>query len=181
MFSYKKNVNVRIKKFFVNSKGQFFSQDLVVAGIIFVFSIMLFMIASQSVYLQVNLIESRNHFDGAAHTILESLVEHPGYPVGWEKMDFGDVNSFGIVKQKNVIEKDKIEKIMDYLENEYDLTRIKLGAGAFDLNLMLVDAEGNIIYSSGREIQNPLTKLIYEKIVFFNDELAILKGVITVG
>jgi hypothetical protein len=163
-----------------NKRGQFFSQDIVVATLIFIFSIMLFLVGSQAVYSQVTLADARNKFDGSIHSTLESLISTPGEPVGWEFGSLEDVNSFGLVKTKNVLDGKKVEQFMYYLDNNYDSVKLQLGASNFDLNLVLMDSNGEIIFSSGNEIENPLTKLIYERIVFYDGEQAVLKGVITV-
>ena len=165
----------------LNSKGQFFSQDVIIAVIIFVFSIMLFMVASQSVYSQVTLADSRNHFDESAHITLTTLVEHPGEPVGWEYGRLEDVNSFGLSKTNNVLDRKKAEMLFYYLDNNYDYARVQLGVSHFDLNLVLTDMKGNVLASAGHEKESPLAKLIYERFVYYDGNLGILQGVITVG
>lgn len=161
----------------LNSKGQFFSQDLIIAIIIFTFSALMFLVASQAVFSQVTLVTARNAFDESAHITLTTLVEHPGEPVGWEKLSFDDINSFGLAKTNNVLEQEKVERLFYYLDNDYDATRIQLGVSNFDLNLILVDEQGDIIYASGKEATNTRTKLIYERAVFYDGYNAVLKGV----
>jgi hypothetical protein len=165
----------------MNNKGQFFSQDVIVAVVIFVFSIMFFMIASQSVYSQATIVDARNNFDESAHVLLSLLVEHPGSPSGWEFRELFDVNSFGLAKTSNVLDEKKVEMLFYYLDNNYDFMKLQLGANNFDLNIVLTDSEGNLISSAGRETVNYSTKLIYERTVYYGGDTAILKGVVTVG
>jgi len=160
-------------------RGQFFAQDIIIAIIIFIFSLLLFMVASQSVFSQGDLINTRNAFDESAHITLTTLMEHPGEPVGWEFGELHDVNSFGLAKTNNVIDDAKLQMLMRHMDINYGYAKIQLGVSNFDLLLMLIDNEGNTIVSEGVEVPNASIRLVYERTVYYEGSNAVLVGVFT--
>lgn len=162
----------------MNNKGQFFSPDLIIAVIVFVAGLGLFFMMSNVVFSRVNLFEEKTSVDEVAHIVLNNLVLGKGVPYNWEEANFSDVNNFGIVFKRNEIKKEKLVKLIHYLDEEYELTKEKLGVGKFDFQIILFDFYGNELFSSSQSFDESNSKFTYDRIVLYDGELGILRGVV---
>lgn len=162
----------------LNSKGQFFSPDLIIAVLIFVTCLGFFFVTSDSIFGIVNLSEEKNMADEVIHSVMNVLVYSNGFPTNWEDANLIDVNVFGLASSKNVISEKKLLTFINHLDNNYLFFKEKMGLGKFDFKLQLINSEGNISYSSNKEFVNTEFELNYDRIVLFDNDIFILRGVI---
>jgi len=170
----------------MNKKGQFFSPDLVIAVGIFIFTLALFWIASNAIFTQIDLFNSRMETDEIAHLVLNSLILSSGQPNDWENYALDDINSFGLVHSNNMLDSNKVISLIGLLNlSDYDLVKQKLGAGKYALQLNVLDSSGSIIstpssLSGGQIVGEPTIKVTYNRIVYFNNEQVLLQLVISI-
>lgn len=164
-------------------KGQFFSPDLIIAIGIFIFSLVLFWTASNVIFEQVDLFNSRIESDGIAHALLNSLVLSAGQPENWENYALSDVNSFGLVHSNNVLDANKVGTLINLLNsNDYESVKYKLGAGKYSLQLNVLNSNEEIIssLSGGQVVVEPILKATYNRIVYYNKEQVLLQAVLSI-
>ncbi|MDD4251195.1 MAG: hypothetical protein PHX27_03320 [Candidatus ainarchaeum sp.] len=162
----------------INYRGQFFSPDLIIAVLIFVTCLGFFFVTSDSIFGIVNLSEEKNMADEVIHSVMNVLVYSNGFPTNWEDANLIDVNVFGLASSKNVISEKKLLTFINHLDNNYLFFKEKMGLGKFDFKLQLINSEGNISYSSNKEFVNTEFELNYDRIVLFDNDIFILRGVI---
>ena len=162
----------------MNKKGQFFSPDLIVAIIVFVAGLGFFFIMSDVVFSRVNLSEEKILADETAHIVMNTFLSGQGVPFNWENGLFEDTNTFGLVIKKNELKKEKIVKLIDYLDNNYDLIKNKLGLGPFNLQIVLYSQDGDAILSSSQTFLGSDLRFVYDRIVIYENQICKLRGVI---
>ncbi|MDD4082177.1 MAG: hypothetical protein PHD05_02200 [Sphaerochaetaceae bacterium] len=170
----------------MNCKGQFFSPDLVIALGVFLFSLALFWAASNAIFEQIDLFNSRIEADEISHSLVNSLVLSGGKPGTWENYSLNDINSFGLVHSNNILDVNKTVSLINLLNSDdYSSVKYKLGAGKYDLQLNIVDSSGNIfttpsLLSGGQIVVEPVLKAVYTRVVYYNNESALLQAVISI-
>jgi hypothetical protein len=169
-----------------NSKGQFFSPDLIIALGIFLFTLAFFWGASNFVFAQVDLFNSRIGSDEVAHSVLNNLILSSGEPVNWEDSELVDVNSFGLVHSNNFLDLNKTVTLINLLDSsDYEVVKYKLGAGKYDLELSVVDSKNEVISTpsnlvGGRVVLEPILKGTYTRVVYYNEQELLLKIILSI-
>lgn len=170
----------------MNYKGQFFSPDLVIALGVFLFSLALFWTASSAIFEQISLFNSRIEADEISHSLVNSLVLSSGQPKYWENYSLNDINSFGLVHSNNILDINKTVSLINLLNSaDYSTVKYKLGAGKYDLQLNIIDSRGNILsnpslLSGGQIVVEPVLKAAYTRVVYYNNESALLQAIISI-
>jgi hypothetical protein len=162
----------------VNNKGQFFSPDLIIAILIFLSILFFFFNASDAIFARVSLNEKLLEADEVAHNTMNILVYSPGVPINWENKNISQTQIFGLASQKNVIDVNKIERLILFLDNYYIETKERMGLGKNEFKIELIDSDGTSLYSSNKTFGNTEFKLNYERIVLFEGRQVTLRGVI---
>ncbi len=171
----------------MNTKGQFFSPDLIIATGIFIFGLVLFWSGSNVIFQQINLFNSRIEVDEVAHSLLNSLVLSSGQPINWENYSLSDINSFGLVHENNVLDANKIVSLVNLLNSsDYALVKQKLGLGKYSLQLSVLDSKGEVVLipsslSGGQIIVGTVLRATYNRIVYYNNEQVLLQAIISIG
>jgi len=172
---------------FLGERGQFFSPDLVIAFGVFIFGLVLFFGASNSVFAQVELFDEIKSADEVAHMVLNSLVLSPGEPSNWDVVDFEDVNAYGLSYSPNMLDRHKVAMLLEDLNSaDYLVVKEKLGFGPYDFHLQLIDSSGSVVVDGnslegGTVALDPKLKLIYRRLVYYNQEQVILEGIVSLG
>ncbi len=166
-----------LKIFKINKRGQFFSPDLMIATLIFVFSLIMFISSSTFIFNQVNYFTFISVVDEAAHNSLESIIKSEGLPVNWNTKEIDEIRFFGIAKENNVIDENKLISLINHLDNNYETTKEMLGMGKFDFKLRVIDFNGSTKYESVNVTDN-VNQFTYSRIVFLNNKQVILQGVV---
>ncbi|MCX6801114.1 MAG: hypothetical protein NTZ73_02905 [Candidatus Diapherotrites archaeon] len=164
----------------MNSKGQFFFPDLMLATSVFIMGLVFFFVASQHIFFQTQELDSRKEIDEAAHASLDALLSMPGSPVNWEHKSIDDVNVFGIVSSRGIIDSVKLEKLREHLNGaNYSSAKVKLGLPKYDLQISLVDTNGDYFEEAGAIDANADYKFVYERIVYYNGAQSVLREVVS--
>ncbi len=170
----------------MDNKGQFFSPDLVIAIGVFVFSLALFWIASNAIFDQIELFNSRIEADEISHSLLNSLVLFSGQPISWENYSLNDINSFGLVHENNILDSNKVVRLINLLNSsDYASVKQKLGVGKYALKVNVLDSKGVIIsnpslLSGGTIVSEPILKAAYTRIVYYNGGEALLQAILSI-
>lgn len=169
-----------LKGFQLNSRGQFFFPDLMLASGVFIMGLVFFFAASQHVFFQIQELDLRKEIDEAAHASLDALLSTSGSPVNWEHKSISDANVFGIVSSRSVIDSVKLEKLRGYLnDSNYSVAKSKMGLSRYDFQLSLVDSNGSYFKEAGVIDGNADYKFVYERIVYYNGAQSVLRGVVS--
>ena len=155
----------------MNKCGQFFSPDLIVAVLIFLTILFFFFNASDAIFARVELSENLIEADEIAHNTMNVFIY-------WETKTFDQATVIGLALKRNVVDENKLIKLIYFLDTEYILAKEKLGLGKNEFKLELVNFDGNVLHSSNKTFGATNYKLGYERIVLFNDQQAILRGII---
>jgi hypothetical protein len=172
---------------FLSERGQFFSPDLIIAFSVFIFGLILFFSASNSIFSQVDLLDERKSSDEVAHAVLNSLVLSSGEPSNWDLFEFGDVNAYGLSYSPNMLDKSKVTKLLEDLNgSNYFSIKEKLGFGPYDFYLRLIDSSGSVVFDGnflqgGVIVLDPNLKLVYQRIVYYEGEQVVLEGIVSLG
>jgi hypothetical protein len=155
----------------LNSRGQFFSQDLIVGLFFFITILIVFFVFSSFIYLTIDSHFSSEKLNHLSFRLNSSLISSPGIPSNWE-YNSTDLNNFGLANSKNILSSKKLFEFSKRLDQNYSFYKEKLGVK----NL----STGVIDYSSGKFPVNPSIKIIDERIVLINDsnDIFLFRGVI---
>lgn len=182
---FKKNLNERGHPP-LGECGQFFSPDLVIAVGVFVFGLVLFFSASNSVFAQAELFDSRKQADEVAHSVLNSLVLSPGYPNDWQNYSLEDINSIGLASSPNMLDSNKTITLINWLNNSSSYSEIKklVGLGPYDISLKITAANGEAIFDSillsgGVISTDPQLKIVYQRIAYYDNESVLLTIIVS--
>jgi hypothetical protein len=169
-----------------SSRGQFFSPDLAIAVGVFVFGLALFLNASNSIFLQADLLDARKDADETAHRALNSLVLSAGYPFDWQNYSLADVNSIGLASSPNFLDLHKTLILLADLNSDltYAQAKSKLGLGQYDLYLDFLDngakmSVNGVVLEGGKIAAYPKVQLSYTRLVYINNTPAVLEAVVS--
>ena len=174
---------------FLDARGQFFSPDLIVAVAVFVFALMIFFSASNSIFSQVSSLDERRGIDEAGHLVTNELVLSGGQPSNWENMPLDSAFSLGLAQSDNSLSSGKAVTFVHELNDstQYPKIKEKLGLGPFDLYFRLVDSSGAVIsyggspLAGGVSISDPQLSFSYKRLVLFNGSPAVLDAVLSLA
>jgi len=176
------------KIIFINSRGQFFSPDLVIALGVFIFALIVFFTASTSIFSQSALFDERKSVDETAHMVLNSLVLSTGSPSNWENLSISSATSIGLVSSNNEIYLNKIVYLIQNLNDaaNYVIVKEKLGLGPYNLNLRLIDSSGNVISKNGVALDggvrtlDPKLSYKFTRFVVFEGSAAVIEAIFSI-
>ncbi len=121
----------------MNSKGQIFSIDMILAGVVFLLILTLIATYSNHTANRVDIIESDNERDETANLVSNSLIYSQGNPLNWENKTITGISSIGIIKERNVIDKQKLQQLVDLNTGNYEEVKDLLGASKYGLKIEL--------------------------------------------
>ena len=162
----------------MNNKGQVFSPDLLIAVLVFIISLGLFFVMTDVVFTKSDLTTKRTVSDEVIHATVNVLVADTGVPYDWENKSLNDVNLFGLATEKNVISENKITALINYLDSNYVFVKEKMGLGKYDFKLKIMEFDGVEIMSSNKDLSNYKLILIYDRVILYEDNLSILRGMV---
>lgn len=173
----------------MNSRGQFFSQDLVIAIGVFIFALVVFFSASNSIFSQTSLFDGQKSIDEVMHSVTNTLVLSPGLPANWENTGIDSAFALGLASANNDIAPAKAASFVSLLNDptSYGKVKEKLGLGPFDLHFRLFDSLGNTIVLNGASLDGgevaaaPKMKLSSSRAVMFEGSPAVMETVFSLG
>ena len=134
----------------MRENGQIFTTDLMLASAIFISILLMGIVYWNTTTNQISFHEKANERDEAVRYAANSLVSTQGDPSNWEHLiEISEIDSIGLVSQKNVLDKQKIQKLMDFNVTNYVEVKELLGITKYDLQIIFADFNGMVYYEFG--------------------------------
>lgn len=177
------------------SKGQFFSVDMVAAVLIFLTILITVSLYWDYSFEKINLIEKRNNMQLVTKSVLSNLIETEGYPSYWNNITVNESNVgwIGLAKGYNstrsnratgmhhdgawILDYDKVYALYNESQN-YTILKKVIGVPNYDYELKIYVWDGFeyfLRYESGRVAHNATNVVNLERFALLNDEWAIVK------
>ena len=127
-------------------KSQVFSLDFVVGVFIFmlIFSVGLHWWSSTTKSLAENMISS--DIEHRADALLQMLITTKGAPYNWNL----NADQYGLATEMYYLDKDKVERFVNYSMDDYDIVRENLGIANYNFNLKIKGKTEGLLYDTGR-------------------------------
>jgi hypothetical protein len=161
----------------LNQRGQFFSPDLALAFTLFLISLLFFIGASDNIISTINVTTTQRHYTNAINNAFDSLVFSNGEPNDWELKSLDDTNTFGLIKSYWILDNNKTNSFFAQMDANYSETTKKLGLSGYYVKVWLIDSNGTNIFASGTDSNKPKLRVVYERIISYNGNPVILRGV----
>lgn len=161
-------------------RGQVFATDFIVALSIFLFVLALVLILSNNVNVRVNDIEEYNELEEASFNAVNQLILSGGEPINWNQFtDLNEVNSLGIAESRNVLDKNKLEWLVDNNALQYTGVKELLGLSKYDISISLQDLNGVELKKFGVDADENKQVISVERYVFYDGNISKIRiGVI---
>jgi len=161
----------------LNEKGQIFSVDMIVASVVFLFILTLIIVFSGDISNRVSLVQEHNLREEAALHAASSLVYSPGSPANWENVsDLNNVSSIGIAETRNLIDSDKLARLVDLNQTNYVGVKDLLGLSKYDLKIDLIRMQNSQVISEfglNPDVNKSVTTA--NRFAYYNNENVILR------
>ena len=142
-------------------RGQLFSQDIIFAILLVLFTFSLWLTLRQRVLNVMLTSDDRRQLDEAASSALGQLLESSGMPTNWDRLPLGNdsninetlVNSIGLVSDRNNLDSGKIVVFINMANNRsvnnYTTTKKLLGLNreGYNFNFTISSLDGTVLYS----------------------------------
>lgn len=123
----------------LNSKGQIFTVDFIFAATVFLFILTLSIIYSTEIDNRIGLLESENSRQISAQNAANALVLGTGSPGNWQEHgDLNSVSGIGLAESMNIIQAEKLNRLVDFNAGYYDEVRVLLGLAKYDLRVSVL-------------------------------------------
>ena len=152
-----------------NSKGQIFTTDLIVAVTVLLF---ILVISSTSFGLIQNALNEEEFYSEMQEKALnasEVLVSTSGEPNSWELLSELNVNSLGISKERNVLDEEKIDRLIDLNATEYETIKEFLGLSKYEFYFKVTEMNGNSLKEFGT-FPSAENTVVVERYVLLNGQ-----------
>ncbi|MBU2100134.1 hypothetical protein KKB11_02800 [Candidatus Micrarchaeota archaeon] len=103
-----------------NCKGQIFTTDFVFAVVVLLFILVISTTSFGLIQNALNEEEFYFEMQEKALNASQALVSTSGDPNTWELLSDLNVNSIGLAKERNVLDKTKIDKLIDLNSTNYE-------------------------------------------------------------
>jgi len=139
-------------------KAQLFSEDIIFAIVLVLFTFSLWLILRDRVLSMISAGETRRQLDEATSDALSQLLETSGNPANWNQLSTIDettVASIGIASSRNTLDSDKIDKFINISNSEgSNYTTIKrllgLDRAGYKFNFTISSLDGVTLYDVSR-------------------------------
>ena len=81
-----------------------------------------------------------------ADVILQLLITTQGAPYNWNI----NADQYGLATEMYSLDKDKVERFVNYSINDYDIVRENLGIADYEFNLKIKSSTNELLYDTGR-------------------------------
>jgi len=161
----------------INQKGQIFSTDLMMASIVFLFILVLAVTYSNTVANRVSLFESDAERQTSAAIAANALVYSTGSPSSWENLSgLENVSSLGLVSSKNMIDRQKLQRLVDLNATNYDDVRALIGLSKYNVKISILRLQNKQSieeWGMNPGLQDTVTAV--NRIAFYNGENVIVR------
>ena len=136
-------------------RGQLFSQDIMFAMVLVLFTFSLWLTLRQRVLNVIVTSDDRRQLDEAASSAMSQLLESSGMPTNWEWLSVINettVNSLGLVSDRNNLNSGKIGifvAMANQSGNNYTTIKKLLGLNreGYKFNFTISSLDGTVLYS----------------------------------
>jgi len=161
-------------------RGQVFATDFIVALSIFLFVLALALVLSNNVNVRASVIEEYNELEEASFNAVNQLILSGGEPINWNQFsDLNEVNSLGLAESRNVLDKNKVEWLVDNNALQYNGVKELLGLSKYELRISLQDLNGTELNKIGMDADENKQIISVERYVLYDGNLCKIRiGVI---
>ena len=163
-------------------KGQIWSMDLISASVLLIFIILLIMLAWNTLIIRWNIANEYRQMNSVALIASEVLLSGPGNPPSWEVfsgLNESNLKSMGIVYGRNVLNPQKLGKLISLNNTTYDFFKQRLGAGKYDFGMNITDMNRNTSsYLFGKFPAQLNVSVILERMAVLNQTPVIVRFVV---
>lgn len=135
-------------------KGQIFSADFIISIGLYVFILTLSLFIWNTINMQIEESETNNVFYSNLISISDILIETPGTPSDWEKLDpqkdMDKINQIGLALSRNVL---STEKIIALTKLPYTTVKNILGVRSRFIYIEFLDTDGKLLADNGQELK----------------------------
>ena len=161
-----------------NCKGQIFTMDLVVAVTVLLFILVISMTSFGLIQNALNEEEFYFEMQEKALNASQALVSTSGDPNTWELLSDLNVNSIGLAKERNVLDKTKIDKLIDLNSTNYEDIKEILGLAKYNFYFKITTINGQTVKEFGTFPGSQNKTIVIERYVLLNgEERKLLLGV----
>jgi hypothetical protein len=139
------------------------------------FTIIIFiLVSSVTVFglIQNSLNEEESYFEMQEKAInaSQALVSTPGEPNTWEFLDELNVNSIGLAKERNVLDENKINKLIDLNSTKYQEIKQLLGLQKYDFYFKVTEMNGKTLKEFGVFPGKENKTTVIERYIILNEK-----------
>ena len=171
---------MRHVRFAEHGRGQFFSMDMIIA--VSAFLVCLLMIIALWAALTSALGEraTRRELQDSAMVAASQLVLTSGNPANWSIGNFTRANSLGVVRERNMLNEQKVAKLQALNSTNYTDIKENLGCGRNELYVTVSNIYSNeTLYRFGKSapagLEDFTTNHIVTRIALLNDTEVLLR------
>ena len=161
----------------LNSKGQIFSTDFILASIVFLFILTMTIIYSTDVSNHTYLLEKERSRQLSSLAVANALLYSGGNPANWETFpDLNNVSGIGIVSNRNEIQEEKLQQLVDLNAGNYSKAKELLGASAYGLRVSVLRLQDKqSLAEFGLEPGSEESTTAINRIAFYDGQEVILR------
>jgi hypothetical protein len=158
--------------FQINSRGQSFSLDLLIALSIFalVFSFVFF------IYINLldssGLVDEKISMERKAFNAIELITNSKGFPENWNEMDLNQINSIGLLNNELIVSEEKLIAFNSLINSNYEEIKEKIGLQGFEFFFYF---NGTDEFEAGLPLNADLDSIVLTRISAYNGGEAIVK------
>ena len=158
-------------------KAQIITLDFLIFSMILM--VILFMFISKWNFLGIrwNNINDYNMQYNIALFASEMLVTSPDNPASWENLQNITENiSFGLVNERNVVNEQKLNRLINLSLQNYSLFKKVLGAGNYEVFINVTNMNRSLSYYNIGSRPGQLNETVaFERYVIFNGSVSLIK------
>jgi hypothetical protein len=146
-------------------RGQLFSQDIMFAIVLMLFTFSLWLTLRQRVLNVILTSDDRRQLDEAASSAMCQLLESSGMPTNWESLSvinettINSINSIGLVSNRNNLDTGKITAFTNTADNYTTIKKLLgLNREGYKFNFTISSLDGTVLYSINN---TPTTSAVY--------------------
>jgi len=136
-------------------KAQLFSNDIIFAVVLVLFTFSMWLILRDRVLNMVSTSEDRREIDEAASDALGQLLETPGRPSNWNRLQTINettVESLGLVSDRNILDSEKVSQFVTLAGSggdNYSIAKKLLGLdrSGYRFNFTVSSLSGMVLHS----------------------------------
>jgi hypothetical protein len=156
----------------INSRGQSFSLDLLIALSIFalVFSFIFFIYIG--LFNSSGLIDEKISMERKTFNAIELITNSKGFPENWNEINLTEINSIGLLNNELIISEEKLTAFNFLINSDYELLKEKIGLQGFEF---FFSFNGIDVFEAGIPLNADLDSIVLTRIVAYKGGEAIVK------